>query len=302
MLTFIQGCSKFNDDLAIPEENVSEINLPKESEEYGKAVAKEIRLMVDNLNEKGYNFASIKTKKDVAQFYQEAYGASSLPKLKSNSPTPLNINPIDIQKSNEQLTDNQRRVINQIIKIHGERKSDQDFKKSLIDLNGDIYETVPKIEQERLFNITSILYYTISEIQHMEKNGKLIRHHSNNLTQKNIPRLKSFSEDDDGGSGSCRQEQSAFAIAIGYINSVGEKVTSVTQAAAGALGAFIITWCMQRELTYQEICGDIYERCATTGSSYWTSIMPGTSMTRCGQCLTQCVSSQGNWPCGDNFN
>lgn len=34
MMIFIQGCSKFNDDVAIPEENVSEINLPQESEEY----------------------------------------------------------------------------------------------------------------------------------------------------------------------------------------------------------------------------------------------------------------------------
>ena len=136
----------------------------------------------------------------------------------------------------------------------------------------------------------------------MEKQGTFIRHHSNDLSGTALPRLKSFSEDGDGQDGSCRQEQSAIAYAIGFINSLGEKVTKVTQAAAGAMAGFIITWCMQRELNYQRICGDIYERCANSGNPYWTNTMLGTSMTRCGDCLARCISSQGTWPCSLTFN
>lgn len=55
-LTFIQGCSINGDELVIPEENVSEINLPKESEVFGQEVAREIRRIAVNFHNKGIDY------------------------------------------------------------------------------------------------------------------------------------------------------------------------------------------------------------------------------------------------------
>src|SRR5690606_20149531 len=213
MLTFIQGCSKINDDLAIPEENVSEINLPQESEEYGKAVAKELRGIVLNLNKQGTNYAIMgnmpffKTK-----FYQVVYQASpSTIKTKSSTTTPM-LTP-DLADRYSNLSSIQIDYISKITKQVNKSNSFRNLKAIISNLNKDIYKNVPKIEQERLYNVTAVLYYGLQEIQKLEKEGQMLSLSNTNLRS---PRLKSWGEDDDSFGDSCRKFLTAgWVIAVG---------------------------------------------------------------------------------------
>ncbi|MDR2272478.1 MAG: hypothetical protein LBF27_16345 [Sphingobacterium sp.] len=290
-ITFIQGCSR-SEYSPLEQENLeAEINLPKTSDDYGKAVAKEIRNIVNNLNDKGYNFSEIKSKKEIEEFNKQVYAASSVPELAStNNNNFFNSTPL-LQNRYNEITENQQKIIDRIANSYGTRKSDQDFKNSLSNISKDIYKRVPKIEQERLFNIIAVLYHSLSEIQQLEKKGELARHNRKDLLIGNTPRLKAFSESGEGSTGTtCRQEQSAFAVAIGYINSLGEKATQViTQAAAGAMGAYLITWCMNRELSTQDYCVKQAKDCVAYP---WKN---GVRMD-CQACLQHCVRV-GTWKC-----
>lgn len=67
------------------------------------------------------------------------------------------------------LTELQIRFIERIIDECGESTSYDDFSKRLLAINKDISSSVPKIQQERLFNVTAVLYYGMNEIQNLEK-------------------------------------------------------------------------------------------------------------------------------------
>lgn len=299
-LASIYGCSRTYEDITIPETEVLEIGLPRASAEYGKAVAKEIRGIIVKLNGRGYSFPTIKNKQQLGQFFQEVYSASSFPILKSSGRNLVNLNPVEVEQSKSELTDIQRKTIGQIIEAYHHRKSDDDFKQQLISINTNIKNIVPKIEQERLFNIISILYFSMTEIQLLEEKGMVVRNAIS--LRKNIPRLKSGTESSDGNTPkNCRKESSAFAIAIGYINSLGEKVASVvSEIAGGVLAGYIVTWCMADQLEVQAHCAEVYSDCMHSGNPYWTQVQQGTSQSRCGQCLLDCVRAQ-SWPCGFNF-
>lgn len=288
----MSGCSTSENDFLTVDDSITQINLPKTSVDHGKAVAKEIRKIVYNLNEAGYDFPVITDNTGVTQFYDKAYEASSIPISQLSSKSIPGDDLINIQTSNNALTDAQRNIINEIIRRYGERKSDDEFKKRLISINRNIYKIVPKIEQERLFNIISVIYYGLAEIQFLEKSGALIRYNIGNDISLSRKRLKSFSEDGEGGTTICREEQSAFAIAIGIINSAGEKVTNVFRVgsvAVGVLGAFIVTWCMNREMDNQNYCVSFAQECV---SNPWKD---GIRMD-CQACLQHCLRNH-EWRC-----
>lgn len=293
----LQSCSTSVDNLSVDQEEFSEINLPKSSDAYGKSVATEIRKIVNNLNMKGYNFSKIQNRAEVDKFYNEAYKGSSNTELNSeNSPFSTTSLIRTIEKKDEYTT-KQKDIIDQIAKSYGDRKSDQDFKENLIKISTKVYRNIPKIEQDRLFNIIAVLYYGISEIQQLEKKGQIIR---NNSLNTNIPRLKASNE--GGNNETCRQEQSAISYVIGFISWTGEKVVNVTQAAAGALGGFIITWCTTRESDNVARCAEVFSACQTPGNHpSWVNSMPGTSNSRCAECLNECLRSNGEWKCSRNF-
>ena len=296
-ITLLQGCSSSVENLAVNNSDFLDIKLPKSSEIYGKEVAVEMRKIVDNLNRKGFNLSKIDNKAKVENFYSAAYKASSNTNLNSEDSPFSTSSIIETINTRNEITKKQKNFINKIAKAYSGRISDLDFKQQLIEISEKVYKNVPKIEQERIFNIISILYYGISEIEQLEKKGQIVR---SNAVNNNIPRLKSSSE--SGDDGECRQENSAISYVFGFINSVGEKVTNVTQAAAGALGGFIITWCKNREVDNIARCSEIYSACQSPGNHpTWVNKQPGTSMSKCAECLMECTRSNGQWLCGTNF-
>src|SRR5690606_25753988 len=227
-----------------PEEIVSEINLPQESEEYGKAVAKELRLIVNNLNEKGIDYTQVnKSAKVKRELFDELY--KDIPKTKGTQQTNnFNIVSTVSQESINQLTDKQVALIKDITAEYKNSKSDEEFLKKLQKINDRIY-SLTKIEQERLFKLSAVLYYGLKEVQYLRKQGLMGPAGS---FAANRPRLKSFNEDgddDNGGGGSCVQSESIFSIAIGteiVMDGIKHVVKQATYSAARAM--WIITACL----------------------------------------------------------
>lgn len=92
----------------IPEENVSEINFPKESEEFGKEVAKEIKGVVNNLNNSGCDFSAVNNNPvNRIGFYRDIQAASPMVKRTKSSAGQLQqfeLNPIELAKKRDNLT------------------------------------------------------------------------------------------------------------------------------------------------------------------------------------------------------
>ena len=72
------------------------------------------------------------------------------------------------------LTELQIRFIERIIEECGESTSYDDFSKRLLAINKDISSSIPEIQQERLYNITAVLYYGMGEIENLEKQGQIL--------------------------------------------------------------------------------------------------------------------------------
>ncbi len=209
-LFFMQGCSSDGDIWS--ENSTGQTNFPKQSEEYGKAVAKEIRETVYNLNKMGVDYSRMDKSRLKEQFYKDLDQASPILKKSGKSISEMQMSIEEFADEFRSLTAIQLEYIARIDKEYKESLSIQDFLGRLISINKDIYLTVPEIEQERLFNTTAILFYGLKELQEMEKQGQMFPTSYNIMS---FPRLKAGSESGGGFWGSCREVLSSVSVAIG---------------------------------------------------------------------------------------
>ncbi|MDR2954691.1 MAG: hypothetical protein LBV43_06390 [Prevotella sp.] len=278
------NCSTDVDDSVI----VEKTNFPAQSEEYGKAVAKEFRTIVKNLNEMGVDYSDADNSEEFkARLYEDLYKASPvIKKMKTSFAEVQKASEISAERFNN-LTEIQIEFAERIIKECGESTSYQDLFRKLISINKEIYTQVPPIEQERLFNVTAVLYYGFNEIQNLERQGQMFLTPHNKMVS---PRLKGGSEPDPGGGtgGSCRQITSAIGIfVVGAITTAGETVISVT--ALGAVGFVLVVLCIPGDTDWGRICRGYSTRCIEKG---WHQ---GRKM-ECDQCYRYCVNNFGwNW-------
>src|SRR5690606_8601388 len=165
------------------------------------------------------------------------------------------------------LTDKQVALIKDITAEYKNSKSDEEFLKKLQKINDRIY-SLPKIEQERLFKLSAVLYYGLKEVQYLRKQGLMAPAGS---FAANRPRLKSFNEDgddDNGGDGSCVQSTSVFEISLGtkiFVDGLEHIVKHVVYSAARAL--FIVTACLAQTSSGPD-CDDLATQCATKQWKY----------------------------------
>lgn len=263
---------------------------------------------MSNLNKKNYDFSKISnTNTGLNDFYSEVYGSSSIPKLKSNKISNNPLSDPEVIQERAEMTEVQNKFVKKLTELVLERLPEEDFKQRLIKINNDVINDVPKIEQERIFTIISVLYYSFIEIQHLESKGQIVRQNRINSVSNHLPRLKSFSEDGDGGStGECKQETSYAEVLVGAIRTWGsgitEKATSVVKGAGAALGTWLVIWCKMNDITDDfEYCGEILERCQTPGNHpTWVNSGPAGANNKCIDCFLNCTRI-GAWTCGTNF-
>ena len=255
----IPGCN--SEDLLNDPLN-EEPNFPSYADNYGKVVAKEVRNTIENLNKMGVDYSNADNSAAFKeQFYENLYKVN--PIMLDNKDVEVNVLQIDPSVFAEKvrnLTDIQLKFIHRINKECANSKSYQELSQRLITINEDIYTEVPRIQQERLFNITAVLYYGINEIQHLEKQGQMLRTPQNNMQRV---RLKS-GENESGGSiisGSCRSFlATVWVIAIGEPTPAGEIVAAIVTV--GAL-LYEITVCSSGSSTVN--CSAKYEQCVNSG-------------------------------------
>jgi len=278
----LQGCS-MDDDVLNPS-RVDKANFPSVSEEYGKAVAGKLREMVTSLNELGVDYSDADNSPEFKQrFYEDLNKAISPDVLRSvNSITQTQMSPDAFANKISNLTEIQIEFVERIIKECGESTSYEDLSKRLIVINKDISAAVPEIQQERLFNVTAVLYYGVNEIRNLEKQGQMIPTPYNAVRPM---RLKSG--DESGGGPSCRKFLAAvWTIAVGEPTPAGEIVASViTVYVAGVLMYEVIT-CTKTSEDDQST----YAYCQERFRNCYSPIHDG-----CSVCLSFCLA-QGYWP------
>ena len=109
--------------------------------------------------------------KNTTNFYNKN-GEGKLKNFKKNNSnlTREDIGDI-ISKNIKPLTENQKRVLKQIAEARNKSKSYIEFSNKLATINNNIYSTVPKNEQKRLFFVTSSLYFGLKAMNEMAKQG-----------------------------------------------------------------------------------------------------------------------------------
>ena len=280
------GCSK--SDISFINDT-EEINFPIQSEKYGKAVAKELNRMVKSLNEMGVDYSDADGSPEFKQRFYENLNQTMSPNLlrSTNDISQTQMSSRVFVEKVKNLTELQIRFIERIINECGESTSYDDFSKRLLAINKDISSSVPKIQQERLFNVTAVLYYGMHEIQNLEKQGQMLLTSYNTIS---FPRLKSGSEPGGGGlAAGCRKFlATVWTIAVGEPTPAGEIVASIATVIVGGIMLYEVITCKKEDYEdYYTIddCIAAYTDCKE--NTWWYD---------CDMCLHRCRSSN-KWRC-----
>jgi hypothetical protein len=237
----LQGCS-MEDDVLNPTQ-VNDADFPSVSEEYGKAVAKELRGIVTSLNELGVDYSDADSSPEFKErFYGNLNQTMSPGLLRStNAISQTQMSPEVFIEKVKNLTALQIKFVERIIEECGESTSYDDFSKRLLAINKDISSSVPEIQQERLYNITAVLYYGMGEIENLEKQGQMLSTPYNGVQPV---RLKSGNESGGGWGASCRKFlATVWVIAVGEPTPAGEIVASVITVVVGGILLYEVVTC-----------------------------------------------------------
>lgn len=283
---FLQGCS--TDDNMFDPLQGDKMIFPAQSQELGKEVAKELRGIVSRLNEMGVDYSDADSSPEFKQrFYEDInkVASSGFPEDRT-SISQIQMSPDEFVKGINNLTGVQIEFIERIIEECGKSTSHEDLSRRLISINKDISISVPKIEQERLFNVTAILYYGTNEIRNLEIQGQMIPTPYNTVRPT---RLRTGEESGGGGGfwGQCREiSEYAWTLAIGAIYYTGEVVKSVTWNPAMSLVAVVL--CFQGGTDF---CHNFSVKCVEKG---WKNVGGQWIKMECDQCYRSCVQN-GYW-------
>lgn len=261
LLTVIMVSSLFyqcqKDWVETPKEEIKEAYFPHEIQDWGESFASNMNCATVEAKQK-------KMLKSADIFLQEN---TSVKKID-------NFNASLLGFSKKQL---------QILELIAHAKSKSDsyiaFSNRLVQINDEIYKTIPKAEQEKLLYITSALYYGLKEINNLVRDGIIPgNHEGGDVSLASMVRLKSGGVEDDPDEDSWWDNPSSlagiWAIAIAEPTPIGEAVALV---ATGIIGSYYV-------LTRAD-CINEYVDCKLY-----------TSNNNCSDCLHYCIV-KGDWNC-----
>ncbi|HIZ06226.1 MAG TPA: hypothetical protein H9818_10300 [Candidatus Phocaeicola gallistercoris] len=298
---FMQSCSQ---DESIDEilDSRIEMNLPKEIEAYGKAVAAEIKTTVTNMVEKGIDYSEIPDtinfrKRFFSDWYSSSPSIVQTRAVKAEYPQDMSV--AEFAEKYQMLTDIQKDFIHKIIQECKQSSSDKDLLKRLVALKNEICIHVPDIEQERLLNVISVLFYSIQTISKMEAEGLMLRtpYNYNNLQLTKI-KTRSREEGTSVLPSGCRHFLAAvWTIAVGEPTPAGEIVASITTIVlvSGAIVYEVVT-CMQDYKENKKYCTEKYVECIDKNHKWNKDNSGGAGKTMCEVCLRYCIQ-QEVWDC-----
>lgn len=301
---FMQGCSQedFVDEVFIPEENMK-LELPKDIEDYGKAVATEMEATLSVLIEQGVDYSKIPDSVDFRKrFFADWYAAN--PKTSQSRSVgmeiPSQINVSEFAERYRMLTTIQIVYIIKIIRECEQSTSHVNFLERLIVLKDDICLHVPEYEQERLLYIISVLYYGIQKMTEMEAKG-LTLNTPYSYSNFQLSRIKSRTElgtltVPEG----CRSFLATiWTIAVGEPTPAGEIVAAIaTLYIAGVLVYEVVT-CENNSYNDTDNsvdCEKEYNYCMKYDKEWSKRDSGGYGFTMCDRCYRYC-QAQNVWDC-----
>lgn len=275
MTLIFSQCSKSGFESDMEKE---ELQLPQSVEQLGRTVAEELHSTVINLHKMGVDYSDADASEAFYNRFKEDYKSASA----WSSMTEADKEMISVFSSPElflqgfrNLTKIQLKYIDRIVAETARSASYDDMCSILLDIGSDIRENVPEIQQERLLNVVSALYYCGRELQYLEEQGLMPRTPSDVLNS-----IKTRSEIDSGG---CRHLLlSAYALAALEPSLVGEVIVSVIAVSAILYDVIVCKKTSFNE-TNTNACIDRYVQCQQKG------------LRLCDDCLHYCVT-QGDWP------
>lgn len=289
ILTFIVCIVVFShcsiDEDYLMQEQAEEANFPAHIEKYGKTLAEELRQTVYNMNKMGVDYSdAINTPEFKERFYNDFYNAIPVKTRSNLSKEQIGLSPEAFAEGYRNLTTIQIDFIKRIIDEGQKTSSYGELFNVLININKDIYAQVPKIEQERLLYTTAVLYYGLSEIQHLEQQGQMLVTPIKSM----LPIVKTRGESGGAFEGICtRFLTTTWAIAVGEPTPTGEIVASVITVIVGGILLYEVITCSD---TSGSTGGSRYEYCQNKFENCYSPIPNG-----CGTCLQYCLT-QGYWP------
>ena len=313
------------------------IELPKSSDDFGQAVADEIEVTVKKLVEMNVDYSDANGSKEFHdRFYNDFCQANpNLAKKRLRGETTLpTISPEQFAEGYASLTETQIKFVHKIIEECDRSTSDHDLLVRLISLRDEIYAEVPQIEQERLLNVISVLFYSIQELNHLAAQGMTLKTTNNTSS---FPRLRNSSEgsgshntdeengwfdewldnnnenkeDNDPDTGNVMAGCSSFlvpiwSIAVGEPTPGGEIVASVTTVVTltGALLYHVVTCVRDYNDSHEEVNGSseldfCYKKYieSMNGKNDWNDKHSGGwGFSECYNCWEQCKAN-GYWKC-----
>ena len=290
---FLQGCS-MDDSMLNPLQD-DKVNFPVQSQELGKAVAKELRGIVTSLNEMGVDYSDADGSPEFKQRFYGNLNQTMSPNLlrSANAASQTQMSPEVFMEKVKNLTELQIKFVERIIDECEKSTSYDDFTKRLLAINKDIASSVPDIQQERLFNVTAVLYYGMGEIENLEKQGQMLSTPYNGIQPV---RLKSGNESGGGWGANCRKFlATVWVIAVGEPTPAGEIVASVITVVVGGILLYEVITCSNTKVTIAE-CTDKYENCMNAGGPWSFPNSGGWGKSMCNACYEYCLS-QNMWDC-----
>ncbi|WP_455963037.1 hypothetical protein [Bacteroides bouchesdurhonensis] len=304
-VALFMSCSQsdeFTNELTVLEEETmkDEISFPEPIEAYGKAVAREIRVTVERLNEMNVDYSKANGSKEFREkFYKEWFDASpSIARTRAAGiSVPTVMSPTEFAERYNELTEAQINFIQQIIDECKKSTSYQNLLDRLSDMKEKICSQVSEIEQERLLNVISVLYYGVKEISYLEDQGLMLRIPSNNIQ---LSRVKTRGENDDFIPASCRKFLATiWTIAVGEPTAAGEIVASVASVTVlvGSTLVFMyeVIVCAAEESEDFD-CANEYGICMGNGGKWTERNSGGWGRTMCELCFRYC-QKEHVWEC-----
>ena len=248
------------------------ITFSEESDDIGRGFAQQIRSIVTTMDEE--EFYRCTSQQQIEELALES-GVYKLNKSMYNSSFTID----GVLRRIESLTFGQREMLNKILQCKQKSKSKDEFLQSLLDLKGETMRSLSEIEQKRILNVLSILYYGCKVLDELMNEGYFSR--SNNSVYFPIKRTKSGVEGETPGD---IQSWCASSISVVWLAAVAEPTpfgelvaTGATVVWAGVLLYEFIVKCTEHssKLTRDE-CIDLYSDHCVSGP--------------CDVCLQYCIT------------
>lgn len=324
----ITGASEDVDDV--------EIVLPEKVDDYGKAVAMEVSGTVERLVKMNSDYSDADGSVEFKErFLKDFYTANPTIRKKrtiGEAMPQIGMTTEEFVERYRTLTEVQIKFIHRIIDECENSQSDYELLKKLSHLKDVIYTDVPEMEQERLLNVISVLFYSVKELNHLEAQGMTLTPQKTSL---NIPRLRRSGEtakdehnkddekdeNEDGSNGNGDNGNGSGSVGGGGTTGGGSTsgggsgssvssncrkfLTAVWVIAVGEIVASVITVWVAGELLYEVItcrknaadinyCIEQYDKCMD--GSLGNEHSGGWGYSICSRCLDRC-RAQGYWVC-----